>query len=61
MVQTKKLKRADRINKISVLKSGDNFEFYFNEYFVLSKTIAFENSDLMRIHIMETQKLDMGF
>ena len=60
-VKTKKLKRADRINKISVLKSGDNFEFYFNEYFILSKTIAFENSELMGIHINGNSKARYGF
>ena len=60
-VKTKKLKRADRINKISVLKSGNNFEFYFNEYFILSKTIAFENSELMGIHINGNSKARYGF
>jgi len=60
-VKTKKLKRADRTNKISVLKSGDNFEFYFNKYFILSKTIAFENSELMGIHINGNSKARYGF
>lgn len=60
-VKTKKLKRADKINKVSILKSGDNFEFYFNEYFILSKKIAFENSELMGIHINGNSKARYGF
>ena len=56
----KKLKRADRINKISVLKSGDNFEFYLNNILFFQRLLHLRTV-AMGIHINGNSKARYGF